>query len=100
MEQFYSIFHMSVHIIYKMTSQAYQANMSLKKEKQAEQVWRKISRNSQLKALSQLHQEIKNVEKFRKESRDYMDQTNQNYQLLKDNIKLFIRTQNIDKKKR
>ena len=29
-----------------------------------------------------------------------MDQTNQNYQLLKDNIKTFIRTQNIDKKKR
>lgn len=29
-----------------------------------------------------------------------MDQTNQNYQLLKDNIKTFIRAQNIDKKKR
>ena len=29
-----------------------------------------------------------------------MDQTNQNYIALKDNIKGFIRTQNIDKKKR
>lgn len=29
-----------------------------------------------------------------------MEQTNQNYGVLKDNIKTFIRNQNIDKKKR
>ena len=83
-----------------MASQAYQANMNKKKEKQAEEVWKKIKDNDQLKGLIQLHEEIKNVEKFRKDNRDYMDTTNQNYQLLKDNIKTFIRAQNIDKKKR
>ena len=48
-----------------MASQAYQANMNKKKEKQAEEVWKKIGQNEQLKGLTQLHKEIKDVEKFR-----------------------------------
>ena len=51
--------------IYQMASQAYQANMNKKKEKQAEEVWKKIGQNEQLKGLTQLHKEIKDVEKFR-----------------------------------
>ena len=44
-----------------MASQAYQASMTKKKEKQAEEVWKKIGDNDQLKGLSQLHKEIKDV---------------------------------------
>ena len=83
-----------------MASQAYMANMNLKKHKQAEQLWKKINDNPQLKGLSQLHTKIEDVEKSRKINRETMEDTNQNYQALKKNIKDFIRTQNVDKKKR
>lgn len=39
-----------------MASQAYQANMNKKKEKQAEEVWKKIKDNDHLKGLTQLHE--------------------------------------------
>lgn len=52
-----------------MASQAYQANMNKKKEEQAKEVWRKIGDNDNLKGLVQLHQEIKHVEKSRKDNR-------------------------------
>lgn len=38
-----------------MASQAYMANMNLKKQKQAEEVWRVIGENEKLKGLMQLH---------------------------------------------
>lgn len=41
-----------------MASQAYMANMNMKKQKQAEEIWKKINENDQLKGLSQLHKKI------------------------------------------
>lgn len=38
-----------------MASEAYKANMNLKKEKQAQEVWRVIGENEKLKGLMQLH---------------------------------------------
>lgn len=76
------------------------ANMNEKKKKQAEEVWRTIGNNEKLKGLMQLHEKIKEVENSRSNNRDCMDETNENYQKLKKNIKDFIRTQNVDRKKR
>lgn len=83
-----------------MASQAYMANMNLKKQKQAEELWNKINDNKALGDLAKLHKQIKTVEKSRKDNRDTMEETYSNYQALKKNIKDFIRTQNVDKKKR
>lgn len=83
-----------------MASQAYKANMNLKKEKQAQEIWQKIEENPSLKPLADLHHKITDVEIKRKGNREAMEETNQNYQALKKGIKDFIRNQNTDKKKR
>ena len=44
-----------------MASQAYMANMNLKKQKKAEEVWNKIDGNQKLKGLKQLHMKIEEV---------------------------------------
>ena len=74
--------------------------MKIKKEKEAQEVWRVIGQNEKLKGLMQLHEKIQEVEKSRKENRELMEETNKNYQQLKKNIKEFNRTQNVDRKKR
>ena len=48
----------------------------------------------------QLHEKIKDVDKKRVQNRQLMDDTNNQYQALKKNIKDFIRSQNTDKKKK
>jgi hypothetical protein len=52
-----------------MASKAYMANMNLKKQKQSEEVWKKIDETESLKGLTQLHQKIKDVEKSRKNNK-------------------------------
>lgn len=59
------------------------ANMNIKKQKQAEEVWNKINENEKLKGLTILHKKIEDVEKMRKLNRESMENTNQNYQDLK-----------------
>ena len=66
-----------------MASQAYMANMNLKKQKQKEEVWQKINENQKLKGLAQLHKKIEDVEEMRKNNRQFIQNTNQNYQDLK-----------------
>jgi len=52
-----------------MASQAYMANMNLKKQQQSEEIWKKINDNQNLKGLAQLHKKIMDVEKSRKNNR-------------------------------
>ena len=52
-----------------MASQAYKESMNLKKEKQAENVWKKIGDVKELNSLIQLHDKIKDVEKRRTDTR-------------------------------
>lgn len=59
-----------------------------------------MTKDPQLASLVQLHSKLQDVEKLRKDNREAMEDTNQNYQVLKKNIKDFIRVQNVDKKKR
>ncbi len=83
-----------------MASQAYKQKTTLKKEKQAEQVWNKISNIPKLQGLLDLHNKIKDLEKTREKNRQYIEETNANFQALKKNIKDFSKVQNVDKKKR
>jgi peptidoglycan hydrolase CwlO-like protein len=83
-----------------MASEAYREKVNLKKEKQAEEVWDKISQIPKLAGLLDLHNKIKDLEKKRSKNREYMDDVDSNYKALKKNIKDFSKTQNTDKKKR
>ena len=83
-----------------MASEAYKEKANLKKERQAEEVWNKISQIPQLSPLMDLHHKIKDLEVKRDRNRDYIEETSSNYQALRKNIKDFSKTQNIDKKKR
>ena len=48
-----------------MASQAYREKVNLKKEKQAEEVWTKISKEPKLARLLELHAKIKELKKKR-----------------------------------
>lgn len=41
-----------------MASQAYMADMKLKKQHQAEELWKKINQDQKLQGLAQLHKKI------------------------------------------
>ena len=47
-----------------------------------------------------LHHKIKDLEVKRNRNREYIEETNGNYQALRKNIKDFSKAQNVDKKKR
>jgi hypothetical protein len=55
-----------------MASEAYKEKTNLKKEKQAEEVWTKISQIPELTPLLNLHEKIKDLEKRRAKNRDYI----------------------------
>jgi hypothetical protein len=83
-----------------MASEAYREKASQKKEKQAEEVWNKIAQVPELTPLLQLHEKIKELEAKRSKNREFIEETNVNFQALKKSIKDFTRVQNVDKKKR
>lgn len=83
-----------------MTSEAYKEKTTLKKEKQAEEVWDRISQIPELAPLFGLHEKIKGLEKSRAKNHEYIEETSTNYQALKKSIKDFAKAQNTDKKKR
>lgn len=52
-----------------MSSEAYKEKANQKKEKQAEEVWNKISQIPKLAGLLDLHNKIKDLEKKREKNR-------------------------------